>query len=179
MSSRTISARVLLVALFGVAAPAWASSEYPSVIQAELSMDCPPPCTICHKDNQGGLFTVFVDEGGKPFGEALMELGDLASEEPEQLRRALAVLDTQNTDSDGDGVSDIDALRANRNPNIGGSVCGPLYGCGASIALPSGKKNGATSNGAGQPRVPRFFELSGALFVSAALLVLRRRRRAK
>lgn len=94
-------------------------------------MPCPPPCTVCHRDANGGFFTVV-----KPFGRAMIEVGGLGPRSPEELPPAIQALESAKTDSDGDGASDIDELRAAEDPNRPGaqSLCGPVYGCGARVA---------------------------------------------
>ncbi|MGE3668755.1 MAG: hypothetical protein AB7K71_03820 [Polyangiaceae bacterium] len=165
-----ISPRILAwglgVSCFVVSASAAASPQYPGIIQSELSMSCPPPCTICHETNNGGLNTVVT-----AFGTAMVDEGELEYDDDAALRAALATLDGSMHDSDGDGVSDIDALRADIDPNVGGNVCGPKYGCGATIA----KRKSLP----GEPWYQRLdpFGTGTASLVAAALLWLRRRQR--
>jgi MYXO-CTERM domain-containing protein len=94
-------------------------------------MPCPPTCTVCHRDANGGFFTVV-----KPFGQAMIDVGGLSARSPEEIPGALQALDAAKTDSDGDGASDVDELRAGEDPNRPGaqSLCGPVYGCGARVA---------------------------------------------
>ena len=154
-----------------VSASAAASPSYPGVIQTELAMSCPPPCTICHATNSGGLSTVALSDGGKPFGDAMIDAG-LEYDNEDALRAALLTLETDMHDSDGDGVPDIEALRADTDPNVGGNVCGPKYGCGATIA----KRKGLPGEPWFQSLDP--FGTGTASLVAAALLWLRRRKHA-
>lgn len=135
-------------------------------------MSCPPPCTICHATNNGGLGTIELSDGGKPFGDAMFNIGELEADDTDLLIKALAKLDADGNDSDGDGVSDIDALRADTDPNVGGNVCGPKYGCGATIA----KRKSLP----GEPWYQRLdpFGTGAATLIAAGLLWLRRRKRA-
>lgn len=171
-----VSPRILALGLgvscFVSTAVAAASPDYPGVIQTELAMSCPPPCTICHATNNGGLSTVLVEDGGKPFGDAMINDGKLEADDVDLLKAALVILENDMHDSDGDGVSDIDALRADLDPNVGGNVCGPKYGCGATIA----KRKSLP----GEPWYQRLdpFGTGTATLVAAALLWLRRRRSA-
>lgn len=51
---------------------ALASPDYPAVLEETLQMPCAPQCTVCHRDNNGGLGTVV-----QPFGNAMRFEGDL------------------------------------------------------------------------------------------------------
>jgi len=120
------------------ARPASASPTYPGQLQKDLGMPCAPPCTFCHRDQNGGLYTV-----DKPFGLSMYGAG-LRGQSPDGLRAAETTLESANPpiDSDGDGVPDIQELKDGTDPNssANGNVCneGPAYGCGAHIAPRSG-----------------------------------------
>jgi uncharacterized protein (TIGR03382 family) len=145
------------VVLLG-AATARASSTYPSLVQSDVGMSSTPGCDLCHFNGQTGMGTVTT-----PVGKSLKARGCMAGS-PTSLSNALAKLTTDKTDSDGDGMSDIDELKAGRNPNVvdgstdGGSVTPPTtlppptYGCTA---------------------VPGILPLAG---LALAALALRRRR---
>jgi hypothetical protein len=131
-------ARLLLsTALFLVAswaAPAWASLSFPPTIQAELGLASPPPCTLCHRNDDGGLGTVVT-----PFGRTLMNRLGVTAANVNSLKAGLAADKAQNLDSDGDGISDIDELEAGMDPNVGasGEVAGlnvPLPETGCALA---------------------------------------------
>lgn len=119
-----------LVVLLLVAAPALASSNYPSEVKTHLEAAAIPQCTICHDTNAGGFGTV-----NQPFGVALMDNG-LVSGDVEALGTALDAVEAAGTDSDGDGVGDVDEVRAGADPNDGadGGVAADaetlLYGFG-------------------------------------------------
>jgi len=143
----TLSARSLALA-FGAglgllfAAPAAASPAFPSVLQEEYDMPCAPSCTLCHATDPGQAGN-FV----KPF--AIMAVvpasgGGLAGDES-KLKTALAAIQTNQTDTDGDGASDYTELSEGNDPNVPGDVrlCGPAYGCGAHIARSPAKNGGA------------------------------------
>jgi hypothetical protein len=122
----------LLLALL-VAAPARASSIYPSDVQSALDMDCAPTCMLCHATNSGGGGTVT-----QAFGQAAMDAGLTGGANSELLAQVLTDLETSGSDVDGDGTTDIEALAAGLNPNGGDAFCAadggeaaptPTYGC--------------------------------------------------
>lgn len=101
---------------------ALASGNYPGLVAQELSVDA-PACSLCH-DGATTFGTVTT-----PFGAAMLEAGLVASDE-DSLVSALATLESEGTDSDGDGVGDIDELLDGTDPNgIGDGGPGPAYGC--------------------------------------------------
>jgi hypothetical protein len=137
------------IALLAEAAPgvAHASPGYPADIKTDLGLTYNlgvSHCTICHRDNAGGLMTVI-----RPFGLAMMGQG-LVSERPDLLQAALKALGNMQTDSDCDGVDDITQLKNGRDPNPPGEYIdgsGKMwtksdpgcpdtitYGCGARLA---------------------------------------------
>ena len=101
------------------------SPTYPAEIRAHLSLSYTPPCTLCHQTESGGFGTVTT-----PFGKSMMARG-LVAQNLASLDTALDALAAEHTDSDHDGVSDIDELKAGTDPNVagGGSVTPPTYGC--------------------------------------------------
>lgn len=134
---RASRARVLPRALLGSAAlagvtflapGATASPDYPDVIQRELDMPCVPQCTLCHTSNPGRAGSARQD-----FVEALR----VFSKQPESIPGRLQELEEAMPpiDSDGDGTSDIEELRAGMDPNVPGEgdICAldVRYGCGA------------------------------------------------
>jgi hypothetical protein len=121
--------------------PAAASPSYPGLINQHLSLSYVPPCSICHQNGVTGYGTVST-----PFGQSMMARG-LRAEDPAALAAALDQLAADHTDSDGDGVPDIQELVAGTNPNGPGGVGStrapqPAYGCGATLA-PAGPSRGA------------------------------------
>lgn len=126
------------LALF-TARPAAASPTYPQLLQKDLGMPCAPPCTICHRNRNGGLYTV-----DKPFGLTMYAFG-LRGQNPQSLKDAVAALKQNHPDSNGDGTSDEQELQDGIDPNTGGKIdlCteGPVYGCGAHVA-PRSRTNG-------------------------------------
>lgn len=102
-----------------------ASSTYPPEVRAHLSLSYTPACTLCHNTPSGGIGTVTT-----PFGKSMMSRG-LVAQNIASLDTALDALSAERTDSDHDGVPDIDELKAGTDPNVagGGAVSPPSYGC--------------------------------------------------
>lgn len=136
-----------LLALTLCSTAALASADYPGEIQTKYGLASPPlqSCALCHTNGITGSGTV-----NTPIGLALRSRG-LMSGDAATLRMALDTLETDMVDSDGDGVIDVEELRAGTNPNVaegatgggmgggtgggggGGPVAALKYGCGASI----------------------------------------------
>ncbi len=115
-----------------------ASPNYPALIQQQLGLNYAPPCTICHRDDNGGSGTVV-----QPFGRALMSFG-LVAENPASLTAALEAAAAENLDSGGDGLPDIDELEADMNPNAGGNGRPtPGYGCALLAGADASERGGA------------------------------------
>lgn len=156
-----LAALVALLCVLG-ARPAHASPGYPGQLSKDLGLPCAPPCTVCHRDRNGGLYTV-----DKPFGLSMYAAG-LRGQSPDGLRAAEKSLEstTPPTDSDGDGVGDIQELKDGTDPNSSdnANLCneGPAYGCGAHVAPRS--------------RIDGLGALLGALAGFVLLVGMRRRR---
>ena len=73
--------------------PRQASPTYPGQLQKDLGMPCAPPCTLCHRDQNGGLCTV-----DKPFGLSMYGAG-LRGQSPDGLRAAEKTLESANRPS--------------------------------------------------------------------------------
>jgi hypothetical protein len=125
-------AHPLLLLGLALTAPfaAQATPDFPAAIARDLQLSAPPPCTICHATNEGGAGTVV-----KPFGKYMVSRGLVPFDES-SLAGALAAAEGEHHDSDGDGISDIDALRRGLDPNGSSSraprVEDPQFGCEAS-----------------------------------------------
>ena len=116
----------MLVALLLVHSAA-ANTPYPGIVYNELGLDVAPQCTLCHRDNQGGLGTV-----EKPFGLELMSRGLTGTNGDDVLPGILDDMANEDppSDVDGDGVGDIEELQDGTDPNVAGSTLSPpKYGC--------------------------------------------------
>jgi hypothetical protein len=112
-----------------------ATGNFPKAIARDLQLSSPPHCTICHATPHGGAGTVV-----KPFGKYLVSRGLVAFNE-DSLAGALAAAAAERHDTDGDGITDIDALKQGLDPNglSSDGLGAPSYGCSSTGA------SGATS----------------------------------
>jgi hypothetical protein len=110
-----------------IATTALASPSFPLVLADELAMPCTPNCTACHASAAGGSGTANQD-----FAFVMMAAG-LVPADDASVVSALAVVESDGTDSNGDGMGDVQALRLGFNPNPDGidfcAVETPVYGC--------------------------------------------------
>lgn len=104
-------------------ARAAATPNFPGVVAAQLKLDAPPECTLCHVGTPGrGTVTT-------PFGVSIRGRGAQAYDEA-SLRTALDALAAEKKDSDGDGIVDTTELTSGTSPNgAGAGVAQPEYGC--------------------------------------------------
>ena len=115
-----------------VAAPVWASAQFPGTIKTKYSLAAEPPCAICHTNGITGIGTV-----NTPFGTAMRMHGLVAGSDA-SLNTALDAMAAANVDSDGDGVTDVDELKAGHDPNVFGPVplqVEPAYGCASARGI--------------------------------------------
>lgn len=131
--------RALLILV--VASQAWATDNFPAVIQAKYGLAAPPDCSLCHVNGIVGAGTV-----NTPFGRSMRMEGLLPSDEA-TLQTALDALEASSKDSDGDTLPDIAELKGGTNPNVkdtvgvdGGVTQEPVkmlppvrFGCGADV----------------------------------------------
>ncbi|MBM4362904.1 MAG: hypothetical protein FJ104_09510 [Deltaproteobacteria bacterium] len=123
------SLALALAALFATA-PAFAIPDRREQLQAEVGAPCDLQCTVCHTTNAGGGGTAT-----KGFVQELLARGfDVGS--AASLVDALAAMEGEEVDSDGDGAPDVAELSAGDDPNsAGGALCGAgapataEYGC--------------------------------------------------
>lgn len=90
---------------------AHAVEDFSQFIRDELQLSAQPACDFCHTRKADGLAT------DAPFGEALKKRGFARKDGVPSLRQALRSLDELGVDSDGDGVGDVEELRAEADPN--------------------------------------------------------------
>ncbi|HWZ91320.1 MAG TPA: thrombospondin type 3 repeat-containing protein [Polyangiaceae bacterium] len=115
MSPRGLVASICLLTAFAVSPRvASASPDYPGIVQKEWQLPTAPDCTVCHQTDAGGTGT-----STKFFSRSLQREGLVGNDNDGSLVNALAALKSQNTDSDGDGISDYDELQMGSDPNDG------------------------------------------------------------
>lgn len=119
-----------LVMLLGLSASslACAKPQFPKQIMDHLSLNREPTCLICHGSKLGGGPVV------QPFGLAMLAAG-LTAAGNSTLKNALDKLDSDKTDSNDDGIADIQGLREGIEPLP--SKPAIEYGCGSNSIAPS------------------------------------------
>jgi hypothetical protein len=155
LATSVVSLAAALLAT-GHAIPCRASPIYPGLIASIVGAQAPPSCLICDDSLLGGLGTAT-----KPLAVYLRSRGLVANDEG-SLRNALAAAAAEQHDSDHDGVTDVDELKAGTDPNNAetATVPPPIYGCG-----------GSNVSGAAPTNLP-----AAAMAVMAAVCLARRRR---
>ncbi|HEY6881879.1 MAG TPA: thrombospondin type 3 repeat-containing protein [Polyangiales bacterium] len=143
----------IVSAVLAVAGSAHALPDYPEALQKASAAPCLPHCNVCHRDDNAGSGTV-----DRPFGRSMERIGGLGGAKA-GVAWAVQTLEQQGTDSDGDGVPDIEELAMGEDPNDAHptSLCGPEAGCSL---RPSTREH-------------------GLLALGLALWILRRRRQVR
>ena len=98
-----------------------ASESYPKTLERALGSPCPPDCTTCHTRRSGGELTA-----NTPVGISMRRAG-LECCDTSLLLDVVGRLETDGTDSDMDGVGDVEEMRAGTDPNAleGKLKCAP------------------------------------------------------
>lgn len=131
-----------LAAALSASAGAWASPNYPDVVQEVADSQCVPSCLLCHNTNPGRSGTVSM-----PFGITAVTRKLVGSMSDSAARAVFLSMRDGNVDLnldgvpepatnvDGDGMTDFQELAAGIDPNPGDAdLCEITYGCGARIA---------------------------------------------
>lgn len=113
-----------------------AKPNFPSQIQQHLGLNQEPTCLVCHGSKQGGGPVT------QPFGLAMLNAG-LTSSGNASLTGALDKLAADKTDSNGDGIPDIEGLKQGVEPIASKD---PIeYGCGGNT-IAAGKLHSAPAS---------------------------------
>jgi len=151
---------------------ATASTTFPEAVRKQLGLqqiaDPPLGCQLCHQDDNGGYATAT-----KPFGRSLLKAGAAGGSVP-SLLTALKALEANGTDSDHDGVGDIDELKAGTDPDVAATIDGSPAPTFEEVPLP---QTGCSLSGATLGGTTTLSGSWAALLVAASLLLRRRDRR--
>jgi hypothetical protein len=127
-TKRSLVLGVIVVGGFGWSSLAHAKAEFPSEIKSVYGLTYDVPCSVCHIQGNVGSSTPIT-----PFSLSLRARG--LTGDNQSLSSALMKLSSDRVDSDGDGVSDEDELKAGSDPNSSANASiindqEPGYGCG-------------------------------------------------
>lgn len=111
MRRAQVAVWLAMIASGSVTSRAHALQDYAMAIAEELVLAEQPSCLFCHARADDG------DATDTPFNDALKDLGFTRRRGVPSLLAALDALERDDVDSDGDGVGDVDELRAGANPN--------------------------------------------------------------
>lgn len=154
-----VAVMIAVGALLASPEHAFASQEFPGIVQSDWGLAAAPDCIVCHQSDAGGMGT-----STKPFSRSLQREG-LVELNDGSLHTALAALKSQMVDSDGDGKSDYEELLMGGDPNDGpGQMDFPVPQTGCAVRTPPIAADGSAQT----------WFLSLAL---AAMLVRARRKR--
>jgi Bacterial TSP3 repeat len=118
----------LALGSLGWSSLARAKSEFPSEIKNKYVLTYDVPCAVCHIKGNVASATPIT-----PFALSLRARG--MTGDNQSLSSALDKLKSDAVDSDGDGVTDVDELKAGTDPNSSANASiednqEPGYGCG-------------------------------------------------
>ncbi|MGH7281268.1 MAG: hypothetical protein ACRELY_07085 [Polyangiaceae bacterium] len=161
---------------FVVFSPAVANAtpNFPPGMQEDLDLKSAPDCALCHTDgDQGGLGTV-----NTPFGKSIRAQGVVAFDTG-SLQEALTQMQTDDTNSAGACLDDIDELKSGGDPNEAATPGSCTDGGATTTESESdaAPDSPSSSSGCAIARVPGNSFFYPGFMIGAALLVARRRRR--
>lgn len=135
-----MSARAIVFTVLAASVTAQATPTFTGLIETELGRPPPGTCGVCHAGGIGMVGNVTT-----PFGRAMRMAGLMPNDEA-TLTAALNALRTANTDSDGDGCTDIAELSANSTTSPNRADCSATADGGSDT---DGGMGGGTAGGAG------------------------------
>lgn len=167
--------RILLVvaALVSCAGVARATDTYPEFIRSELGLATTPECTLCHLTNEGQENTV-----RRPFGLQVLSHDGKGGGSRGSIRSALQAMEGDGSDSDGDGLADIEELRAGGDPNVFEARDGGATEPPPGVALPPAFETGCAMSLAARVTISRTLVVIASLLAAVRLSRRRRERRA-
>jgi len=172
MSTRAIFLSTIIASFTASATP-----TYTGIIAADLGSSPPGLCGVCHMGGIGMAGNVTT-----PFARA-MRMAGLMPNDDASLRAALMALRTANTDSDGDGCTDIAELSTTPPTSPNRADCTPMGGDGGTVdgGMAGGAAGGGGAGGGGIELPPISYGCGsqvapGALALLAVLLLSRFRR---
>jgi hypothetical protein len=144
MAKRRLALALPALLTLGWSFTAFAKPEFPSEIEGKYMLHYHVPCSVCHVDGNTGSSTART-----PFALSLRQRG--LTGDNKSVSSALDSADTDGVDSDGDGVSDVNEVKAGTDPNTSGNARidqdqEPGYGCGGTA--PQGRSAGQAVVGA-------------------------------
>lgn len=136
----TTAVGVFTAAMF-VVEPARAYYGLPEHLKSTYNLPCTPECTFCHGSNAGGKGNergATIPNGTKKSGfiATLRDVGHIVAVDSTTWVPAFNLVESAGTDTDQDGVPDIEELKVGSDPmdaSPTASICagggGPTYGC--------------------------------------------------
>ena len=110
---------------------AFAREIYSGVIADAADMVCIPQCTLCHTSNPGTATT---------WNQKKLPIALVGKIQPIGTVEGLTAAWNAYA-ADPANSTAVAAIKAGEDPEYGGSVCGPSYGCGAHVAKRPQRKN--------------------------------------
>jgi hypothetical protein len=114
-----------------VSTSAAAREIYPGAIAEAADMACIPQCTLCHTSNPGTASTWQAKQLPKAL---LPSINPPATDAGMKAAWAAYAANPVNATA-------VAAVKAGEDPEYGGNVCNPSYGCGARMARRSERRN--------------------------------------
>jgi hypothetical protein len=163
-----MSPRAIFLSTVIASVTASATPTYTGIIMTDLGSSPPGLCGVCHMGGIGMAGNVTT-----PFGRA-MRMAGLMPNNDATLRAALTSLRDANTDSDGDGCTDIAELSTMPPTSPNRADCAPMPNDGgmAGGGAGGGGAGGGGAGGGGQVELPPLSYGCGSEVAPGALAML-------